>query len=65
MNIHDGCKMIYILLTVKHVTKPLLYPACKIKINDNCYKYIVQIPAPALYIHVPIFIECGDVERWK
>lgn len=31
MNIHDGCKMIYILLTVKHVTKPLLYPACKKK----------------------------------
>lgn len=29
MIIHDGWKIIYILLTVKHVTKPLLYPACK------------------------------------
>lgn len=65
MNIHDGCKMIYILLTVKHVTKPLLYPACKKKINANCNKYIVKIPAPALYIHVPVFIACEDVERWK
>lgn len=28
VNIHDGCKMICILLTVKHMIKPLLYTAC-------------------------------------